>query len=82
MKQEIVISAESGEANGQDSLTAQIAGGSIEIAFNEKYLSEGIKAMSTTEIQMRINSPISPVVFTPVGGSKLTYLIMPIQIRK
>jgi DNA polymerase-3 subunit beta len=82
IKQEIVISAESGEANGQDSLTAQIAGGSIEIAFNEKYLSEGIKAMSTTEIQMRINSPISPVVFTPVGGSKLTYLIMPIQIRK
>ncbi len=81
MKQEITISAESGEANGQDSVTAQIAGESMEIAFNEKYLNEGIKAMNTTEIQMRINTPVSPAVFTPVGGSKLTYLIMPVQIR-
>jgi len=81
VQQEIVLTAESSDANGQDSLTAQIAGESIEIAFNEKYLSEGIKAMNTTEIQMQINTPISPVVFTPVGGSKLIYLIMPVQIR-
>jgi len=81
MKQEIVLTAESSDANGQDSLTAQIAGESIDIAFNEKYLSEGIKAMNTTEIQMQINTPVSPVVFAPVGGSKLTYLIMPVQIR-
>jgi len=80
-KQEIVLTAESADANGQDSLTAQVAGNSMEIAFNEKYLNEGIKAMHTTEVLMQINTPISPVVFTPVGGSKLNYLIMPVQIR-
>ncbi len=81
IKQEIVLTAESSDANGQDSLTAQIAGESIEIAFNEKYLNEGIRAMDTTEVQMQINTPVSPVVFSPVGGPKLKYLIMPVQIR-
>lgn len=81
LKQEIVLTAESPDAEGQDSVPAQIAGESIEIAFNEKYLQEGIKVMSTTEIQMQINTNISPVVFTPIGGEKMTYLIMPVQIR-
>jgi DNA polymerase-3 subunit beta len=81
LKQEIVLTAEAYSATGQDSLPAQIIGDSIQIAFNERYLQEGIKAMTTTEVQMQINTPVSPVVFTPVGGPKMTYLIMPVQIR-
>lgn len=81
LKQEIVITAEAVSATGQDSLPAQIIGDSIEIAFNERYLQEGIKAMTTSEVQMQINTAVSPVVFVPVGGTKMTYLIMPVQIR-
>jgi DNA polymerase-3 subunit beta len=81
LKQEIVITAEAPDAMGQDSLPAQIAGESLEIAFNEKYLLEGIKVMSSTEIRMQINGSTSPVIFSPVGGDQMTYLIMPVHIR-
>ena len=67
--------------NGRELLSAQISGESLDIAFNIKYLMDGIKAIGTSEIQMQLNAALSPVILTPVGGLKMTYLIMPVQIR-
>ncbi len=67
--------------NGRELLTAQVSGESLDVAFNIKYLMDGIKALGTSEIQMHLNTALSPVVFTPLGGLKMTYLIMPVQIR-
>jgi DNA polymerase-3 subunit beta len=62
-------------------MVAEIAGEDIEIAFNVKYLMEGLKALPSSEIQMHINQNLSPVIFTPLGGVKMTYLAMPVQLR-
>jgi DNA polymerase-3 subunit beta len=40
-----------------------------------------LKALNTAEIKMQLNTANSPVILTPLGGLKLTYLIMPVQIR-
>ncbi|MGH2414129.1 MAG: DNA polymerase III subunit beta, partial [Microcystaceae cyanobacterium] len=61
-------------------ITADITGESTEIAFNVKYLMDGLKALSTSEIQMQLNEGNQPVIFTPLGGLKMTYLVMPVQI--
>ena len=80
--QEIDLSVEAQDVgSGRESLPAQISGESIEIAFNVKYLMEGLKALPSSEIQMQINTATSPVVLTPLGSLKMTYLIMPVQIR-
>ncbi|NEO95491.1 MAG: DNA polymerase III subunit beta, partial [Moorea sp. SIO3G5] len=42
----------------------------------------GLKALSTSDIQMQMNEANSPVIFMPLGGLNMTYLIMPVQIRK
>ena len=42
---------------------------------------DGIKALGTPEIQMQLNAALTPVILTPLGGLKMTYLIMPVQIR-
>ncbi len=67
--------------SGRESMPAQVSGESLDIAFNVKYLIDGLKALSTTDIQIQMNAADSPVILTPLGGLKMTYLIMPVQIR-
>ncbi|MEM8641077.1 MAG: DNA polymerase III subunit beta [Cyanobacteria bacterium P01_G01_bin.54] len=52
-----------------------------EIAFNVKYLMDGLKALSSQEITLHLNSSTQPVIFTPLSGLKMTYLAMPVQLR-
>jgi DNA polymerase-3 subunit beta len=80
--QELALSVEAQDVgSGRESLPAEISGQSIDIAFNVKYLTDGLKALNTAEIKMQLNTANSPVILTPLGGLKLTYLIMPVQIR-
>ena len=80
--QEITLSVETQEiGSGMESMAAQILGDDIDIAFNIKYLMEGLKALPSAEIQMQLNNSLAPVIFSPVGGMKMTYLAMPVQLR-
>ena len=81
-KSELVVSADAQDVgNAEQSLPAEIMGEDIDIAFNIKYLMDGLKALSTTEIKMQLNEWNQPVIFSPLGGLKMTYLVMPVQIR-
>ena len=81
-KSELILSADAQDiGNAQQTLPAQIMGEDIEIAFNIKYLMDGIKALPAAEIKMQLNEWNQPAVFRPLGGLKMTYLVMPVQIR-
>lgn len=67
--------------NAKEVLPAEIIGDSIDIAFNIKYLMDGLKAIPASLIKMQLNEWNQPVIFTPVGGFKMTYLVMPVQLR-
>lgn len=67
--------------SGREVVPAQISGEGLEIAFNVRYLLDGLKALGTTEIQMQCNSPTTPSVLIPLGSVQMTYLVMPVQIR-
>ncbi|TVP56665.1 MAG: DNA polymerase III subunit beta [Nodularia sp. (in: Bacteria)] len=80
--QEITLSCEAQDVgSGRESIPAQISGEDIEIAFNIKYLMEGLKELPSSEIQIHLNQALTPVIFTPLGGLKMTYLAMPVQLR-
>ena len=66
--------------SAKETMTAEITGESGEIAFNVKYLLDGLKALPSTDIIMQFNDPNQPVIFNPIGGVKMTYLVMPVQI--
>lgn len=79
---ELVVSADAQDiGNAEQSLPAEIMGDDIEIAFNIKYLMDGLKALPTTEIKMQLNEGHQPVIFSPLGGLTMTYLVMPVQLR-
>lgn len=80
--QEVTLSVDAQDVgSGTESIPAQISGESLDVAFNVKYLLDGLKALNTPEIQMQLNTSTSPVVLTPIGNVKMTYLVMPVQIR-
>jgi DNA polymerase III subunit beta len=80
--QSIALSVESQDrGSGRESLTAQISGENLDIAFNIKYLMDGLKTLITQEITISLNGPLEPVILTPLGGVKMTYLVMPVQLR-
>lgn len=83
VNQQIDLSVESQDiGSATESMSAQVTGDSLDIAFNIKYLTDGLKALSTSNIQMQMNGGNSPVILTPLGGLKMTYLIMPVQLRE
>jgi len=80
--QQLSLSVDAKEVgSAKESIPAQITGDSIDIAFNVKYLMDGLKAFRGNEIQMQLNEPAQPVIFTPLGELKMTYLVMPVQLR-
>lgn len=81
-QQSLALSVEAQEVgSGLENLPAQVTGEDLDIAFNVRYLLEGLKALPTSEIQIQCNTATSPSVLTPLGGTKITYLVMPVQIR-
>ncbi len=80
--QSIDLSVEAQDrGSGRESLVAQISGADLDIAFNVKYLMDGLKTLPTQEITISLNGPLEPVILTPLGGVKMTYLVMPVQLR-
>ena len=67
--------------SGKESLGIQLTGESLIIAFNVRYVMESLRNLSSTEVTMQCNTPTSPVIITPLGGTKMTHLVMPVQIR-
>jgi len=67
--------------SGKETIPSQISGDDLEIAFNVKYLMDGLKALTTSNVQMQLNTATSPAIVSPVGGLKLIYLVMPVQVR-
>jgi len=83
VNQEISLSVEAADVgNALESMPAQISGDEpSELAFNVKYLMEGLKVFNSSEIQIQLNAATAPVILNPLGGLKMTYLVMPVQLR-
>ncbi len=68
--------------SGSESLSVNSKGESIQIAFNARYLLDGLKVINTELMTLQCNAPTTPAVFSPVGSQEeFTYLVMPVQIR-
>ena len=66
---------------GSESLAAEIQGDPIQIAFNVRYLLDGLKAMAADQVALHCNAPTTPAVLRPLDEAAFTYLVMPVQVR-
>ena len=67
--------------SGSEAVAAEITGEGVQIAFNVRYLLDGLKTMAAEKVLLQCNAPTTPAILTPGDGAQFTYLVMPIQIR-
>ena len=79
----VLISADALDVgSGSESLAAELSGDAIQIAFNVRYMLDGLKAMARDRVVLHCNAPTTPAVLRPVEEvDGFTYLVMPVQIR-
>jgi len=80
---QLAISADAQDVgSGSEAIAAEVSGEAIQIAFNVRYVLDGLKAMGSERVELRCNAPTTPVVLSPLDEPAFTYLVMPVQIRQ
>ena len=79
----VQISADAQDVgSGSESVPSNLEGDAMQIAFNVRYLLDGLKAMGSDRIVLHCNAPTTPAVLRSEEASEaFTYLVMPVQIR-
>ena len=77
----IVLLAESDETGTSEiELEATIEGQELEIAFNVKFLQDGLEAITTKNVTIEANAHNTPAVIHSTGNEENLYVLMPMQI--
>lgn len=64
-------------------LDANVEGQELEIAFNVKFLQEGLESISTNNVVIETNAHNTPATIQPAGGQEdHLYILMPIHIER
>lgn len=65
---------------GSDSLDVEYSGTAMTVAFNARYLMDVLRSLGTERVELKMSSPLSPTLITPVGGdSGARYVVMPMR---
>lgn len=67
--------------SGSETVAATILGENLDVAFNVRYLVEGLKSIKSEQITIKANQPTTPAIVIPSDDVDYTYLVMPVQIR-
>jgi DNA polymerase-3 subunit beta len=79
---ELTVSARTpdvGEA--RETLPVPFAGEPLEIGFNPEFLRDGLEAVESGDVLLRLISPLRPGLIQAADGSGFQYLLMPIRLN-
>ena len=83
------VTAGSGEiGQAEESLTGQLEGEPLQIAFNPRYLADGLDAAGSERVVLEFRDELKPAVLRPAtaegdeepAGGDLLYLLMPVRL--
>ena len=63
----------------QSVVPAKIKGAAVEVAFNHKFLLDGVANIKSAEVVLELNGNSGPGVLRPVGDNTYIYVVMPIK---
>lgn len=57
-------------------------GGGLEIGFNNEYMMDALKAVSSDKIKLELSTGVSPCVIVPAEGEEtFLYMVLPVRLR-
>jgi DNA polymerase-3 subunit beta len=73
--------AESDETGASEiELDATVEGQELEIAFNVKFLQDGLEAITTKKVTIEANAHNTPAIIRSTGDEENLYVLMPMHI--
>lgn len=76
----VVITSNSEIGDVYESIPTKLEGENIQIAFNSKYILDGIKAIESEEIELYLTSNVNPCIMKPLNDESYTYLVLPVRL--
>ena len=79
----MVISASTPEVgNAREEVPIETQGDALEIAFNPRYLIEGLRTVETEKLSYEFTGPLSPSCLRPFGDQEeaFTYVVLPMRL--
>ena len=78
----IIIKSNTEIGNVYEEIDSKQEGENLNIAFNSKYILEGIKVMDSEEIQLNFMGSLNPCIIYEVEDNKYTYLVLPVRLAQ
>lgn len=82
MEKEILIKSNSEIGNVNEKIIATNKGENINIAFNSRYILEGIKIIDAEEIELNFMGSLNPCIIKPIEEDNYTYLVLPVRLAQ
>ena len=76
----IMVSSNSELGDVKDEVFCEMEGRDIKIAFNSKYLVEGLKIMDEEEVNLNFTDSVNPLIIRPVDKDDYLYLVLPVRL--
>ncbi|MBR5269506.1 MAG: DNA polymerase III subunit beta [Anaerotignum sp.] len=74
------ITARSDMGTAHESISAEVEGDDLSIAFNPRYLIEALRSIEDESVKMIFMASLSPCTILPVSGDAFKYLILPLRM--
>ena len=78
--EELQVTSNSESGDVEERIAIATEGKDLTIAFNVRYITDVLKALSDDEVYMRFNSNVSPCVICPIQGEAYLYLVLPVRV--
>ena len=76
----MAITSNTEKGNVYEEVNLELEGDYLDIAFNSRYLLEGLKNIESEEIFIEFTTNVNPCIIKPVDGIKYIYLLLPVRI--
>lgn len=74
-----VSSSDTGTGAHSTTLKVETEGDANKVTMNFRYVSDGLAAMGTDKVKMRLIDGMNPVELRPAEGDEYRYIVMPIR---
>ena len=76
---QMMIEAHSQIGDVHEELEVEQEGADMNIAFNVKYLTDVVRYIDAEQIEVNLNSPITPCIVTPASDKDYLHLVLPVR---
>ena len=78
----VIIKSNSEVGNVNEQVYLEQEGDILNIAFNSKYILDGIKVIDSEDIELLFMGSLNPCIIRPVGDGNYTYLALPVRLAQ